>query len=134
MLGYTMFSSPSGAEESGVGLYISGPKLRTDTHCSRPQPTTQRSVEEAHPDTMKILLLAAGIAVAIGSTSPPPAEECSRPGTLDTNSLLSSLLQVSGYTDSCVAAALDYCSSPQEDGQFASLMEVSVWARIHQKS
>ena len=81
---------------------------------------------------MKILLLAAGIAVAIGSTSPLPAGECSRPVTLDTTSLVSSLLQIAGYTDSCVVAALDYCSSAQQDGQFASLMQVTVWARIHQ--
>ena len=83
---------------------------------------------------MKILLVAAGIAVALGSTSPPPGEECSPPVTLDTTSLVSSLLQATGYTDSCVAAALDYCSSPHQDGQFASLMQVSVWLCSHQVS
>lgn len=82
---------------------------------------------------MKILLLlAAGITVAKGSSTPPPGTECSRPGPHDGLSLLSSLLQVSGYSDTCVAAALDYCSSSQEDGHFESLMEVRIRVRSPQ--
>lgn len=75
---------------------------------------------------MKLLLL---FVVGIATTeriNTPSGAECSRPVPQDGQSLLSSLLQASGYSDICIAASLDYCSSSQEDGHFASLMKVRV--------
>ena len=93
------------------------------------------TVSRTHNPTMKILLVfAVSVTLARGSSTPPPTVECSSHVPLEGRSMLTNLLQVAGYSDTCVAAALDYCSSPQEDGQFASLMEVSVWARTQQKS
>ncbi|XP_063846528.1 ryncolin-1-like isoform X2 [Scylla paramamosain] len=70
-----------------------------------------------------LVFLAMGVAVAQASATPPTAEENSCSGLKDDRSLLSSLLAVTGYSDACVAAALDFCSSGQEDSRYASLME-----------
>ena len=63
-----------------------------------------------------LVLLAMGVAVT-------QASSCS--GLKDDRSLLSSLLTVAGYSDTCVAAALDSCRTRQEDSRYTSLVEVS---------
>lgn len=60
------------------------------------------------------VILAAVFALAHGGRSLHPAMECSN--LHDDQSLLSSILHVLGYNETCVAASLDYCSSAQEDG------------------
>ena len=75
-----------------------------------------------------LLLLAAAMAVAQGSSTPSPAKERSCSSLNDNRSLLSNLLQVAGYSDTCVVAALDFCSLPEVENYLVSLMEVSVRA------
>ena len=76
---------------------------------------------------MKGLLFLAAVASAAHGTSTPPVTECSRPLLNDGQFLLSNILKMAGYNDVCVAAALDSCcSSPQENGHSASMVEVSV--------
>ncbi|XP_063846645.1 microfibril-associated glycoprotein 4-like isoform X1 [Scylla paramamosain] len=70
-----------------------------------------------------LVVLAMGVAVAQASTTSPPAEENSCSGLKDDRSLLSSLLTVAGYSDTCVAAALDSCRTGREDVRHASLVE-----------
>ncbi|XP_063846633.1 ficolin-1-like isoform X1 [Scylla paramamosain] len=70
-----------------------------------------------------LVVLAVGVAVAQASTTPPPAEENSSSGLMGDRSLLSNLLIVAGYSDTCVAAALDSCRTGQEDSRHASLVE-----------
>ncbi|XP_063846648.1 microfibril-associated glycoprotein 4-like isoform X2 [Scylla paramamosain] len=70
-----------------------------------------------------LVVLAMGVAVAQASTTSPPAEENSCSGLKDDRSLLSSLLTVAGYSDTCVAAALDSCRTGREDVRNASLVE-----------
>ncbi|MPC85147.1 hypothetical protein E2C01_079909 [Portunus trituberculatus] len=72
------------------------------------------------------VVLSMVVAMAQASSAPPPAEEYSCSGLKDDRSLLSSLLTVTGYSDSCVAAALDFCSTGQEDSHYVSLMEVRI--------
>ena len=72
-----------------------------------------------------LVLLVMGVVVTQASSSPPVAEEKSFSGLKDDRSLLSSLLTVAGYSDTCVAAALDSCRSRQEDSRYTSLVEVS---------
>ncbi|XP_063846529.1 microfibril-associated glycoprotein 4-like [Scylla paramamosain] len=72
-----------------------------------------------------LVLLAMGAAVTQASNTPPPplTEENSCSGLKDDRSLLSSLLTVAGYSDTCVAAALDSCRTGREDTRYASLVE-----------
>ncbi|XP_063846623.1 microfibril-associated glycoprotein 4-like [Scylla paramamosain] len=70
-----------------------------------------------------LVFLAVGVTVAQASATPPTAGENSCSGLKDNRSLLTSLLTAAGYNDTCVAAALDFCSSGQEDSRYASLME-----------
>ena len=73
---------------------------------------------------MKTLLFLAAVMAAIKANgTSTPATEGASPN--DEHSLLSSLLQTSGYSLTCVTGALDHCSSAQEDGLFVSLIEVS---------
>lgn len=141
------------AEQPGVASYASiyEPKFRTDTHCLRAQPPTQRLLrksclpqflsrnqyktlinsslvkEKTHSAMNVLLLLVTGMAVVKGDITPLPATRCNCFDPQDNQSLLHYLLNVTGYTDTCVAAALDSCS-PLEDGHFGSLMEVRVRA------
>ena len=72
-----------------------------------------------------LVLFATGLAVAQASSTPPPAEDNSYcPGVKSDRSILSSLLTATGYSDTCVASALDFCSTGQDNGHYASLMEV----------
>ena len=93
-------------------------------HCFESPPRTQGSVSvtSTTSDMEFGVILAAVLAVAHGGGSSPPATECSP--LHDGHSLLSSLLLVLGFDDTCVAATLDYCASAREDGDFAALMEV----------
>ena len=68
-----------------------------------------------------LVLLVMGVVMTQASSSPPVAEEKSFSGLKDDRSLLSSLLTVAGYSDTCVAAALDSCRTGQEDIHYTSL-------------
>ncbi|MPD06478.1 hypothetical protein E2C01_102292 [Portunus trituberculatus] len=62
-------------------------------------------------------------AMAQATSVPPTAEKNSCSGLKDDRSILSTLLTVTGYSDTCVTAVLDFCSTGQEDSRYVSLME-----------
>ena len=72
---------------------------------------------------MKVMLLLVAAAMALAQESPM---ECSRAGPQDGHSMLSSLLHIAGYSDTCVAGCLDSCSSAMDAGHFTSLIAVRV--------
>ena len=69
------------------------------------------------------------LAVGDGGHSSPPAAEC--PALNDGRSLMAGMLDVLGFNHTCIAASLDFCSSAQEDGDFAILVEVRARPCIH---
>ncbi|KAG0717475.1 Ficolin-1 [Chionoecetes opilio] len=71
-----------------------------------------------------ILLSTVGLAMAGGpSSTPGPAPATSQPGLHIHQSLLSNLLLYSGYSDTCVASALDACNPISEQHQQPSLTQ-----------
>ncbi|MPC13340.1 Angiopoietin-related protein 6 [Portunus trituberculatus] len=72
------------------------------------------------------VVLSMVVAMAQASNAPTPAEKNSCSGLKDDRSLLSSLLTATGYSDTCVTAALDLCSTAKEDSHNTSHMEVRV--------
>ena len=111
----------AGTRECLVCVYIYQTNLLTDTLCSQSHTATQHSLVTTHPamkTSLLLLVLAAAAAVKLNSTTPSTAE--------DDRSLLSSLLQASGFSQTCIAGALDHCSTGHEDGHFVSLLEVRV--------
>ncbi|XP_045106177.1 microfibril-associated glycoprotein 4-like isoform X2 [Portunus trituberculatus] len=70
-----------------------------------------------------LVLLTMSVAVTQANSALPVAEENSCSGLKNDRSLLSSLLTVAGYNDTCVAAALDSCRTGQEVNRYASLVE-----------
>ncbi|XP_045125464.1 microfibril-associated glycoprotein 4-like [Portunus trituberculatus] len=69
------------------------------------------------------VVLSMVVAMAQASNAPTPAEKNSCSGLKDDRSLLSSLLTATGYSDTCVTAALDLCSTAKEDSHNTSHME-----------
>lgn len=70
------------------------------------------------------VVLTMAVATAQTGSVPSSTEECSP--LKNERSLLSSLLMATGYQDTCVANALDFCSTGQENSHYVSLMEVRV--------
>ncbi|XP_045106149.1 ficolin-1-like isoform X1 [Portunus trituberculatus] len=70
-----------------------------------------------------LVLLTMSVAVTQVNSALPVAEKNSCSGLKNDRSLLSSLLTVAGYSDTCVAAALDSCRTGQEVSRYASLVE-----------
>lgn len=73
-----------------------------------------------------LLVVAVSLVSASASTSPPPVHEFIASCPPTGHSLVSLLLQGLGYSDVCVATALETCApSPQQDGNFMTVMMVS---------
>lgn len=73
-----------------------------------------------------VLLSAMGLIMAEQSITPAPATVNSHPALHLHHSLLSSALLASGYSDTCVATALDACSPDSKQYQHSSLIKVRV--------
>ncbi|XP_045125462.1 ficolin-1-like [Portunus trituberculatus] len=69
------------------------------------------------------VVLSMVVTMAQASSAPPTTEENSCSGLKDDRSLLSTLLTITGYSDTCVAAALDFCSIDQKNSSYRSFME-----------
>ena len=76
---------------------------------------------------MEVLFLLGAVVVAAGeSATTAPATEGATTAALLGNSLVSSLLFASGFSDTCVAAALDICAPASMQHRPQPLLQVMV--------
>lgn len=69
------------------------------------------------------LVVVGSLVTASATTSPPPPLESIAPCPPNGHSFLSILLQGLGYSDACVATALDTCATSQPESQLITLMK-----------